>query len=224
VTSLFITYENAIKKYGEPQEGESISPDHIDTYRSHLPDTLLEFWKIYGIGKWMNGYFQFCQPTKYIPIIDMIFDGDKDFNPHKTHAIGFSAFGGILAWNEQHGVMNIDPLDLRVSCGQLFKPAPEKTPGSRLGIAVQSVDEDVYDKADENGKPMFKRALKAYGELGFGQIYAPKLHPALGGTITVDNFRPADALVAMSIGVQTGTFTLYNTTIPSVPAVRTIGE
>ena len=65
--------------------------------------------------------------------------------------------------------------------------------------------------------------VQDHGELEVGQIYASKLHPALGGPITIDNLRPAGALAAMTIAAQAASFTLYNTTIPSVPAVRDVG-
>jgi len=175
----------------------------------------------------MKGYFQFCHPEMYKPIIEMILEGDKDFDPEKTHAIGFSAFGRILAWNEQYHGMKIGPVDLRIGCGDYFKPQPgpvtEKMVEFTFGFALNSADSGANNLRDKDGKPMFKRVFKAHGELDFGQIYAPKLHPALGGPFMVDNFRPADAFVAMSIAAQTGPFTLYNTTIPSVPAVRYIG-
>jgi len=218
-----VTYEYAIKKFGTPQGGEPLILADIEAYRGRLPDSFLEFWQKYGLGKWMKGYFQLCYPEKYNPIIESIFEGDKDFHPDKTHAIGFSAFGRIIAWNEQYGTIEIDVLLCRVECGDFFEPDPQTSPDVALETVIELTDAEVNDASDQHGKPMFKRVFKAHGELEFGQMYAPKLHPALGGPFTVDNFRPADALVAMSLAAQAGPFALENTTIPSVPVVRYIG-
>nr|WP_245293757.1 GAD-like domain-containing protein [Rhizobium bangladeshense] len=169
------------------------------------------------------GLFQFCNPEDYQSVLALILGGDEDLKPERTHVLGFSAFGEIVAWNEDYKTIKINMLYGRVSCSELFSPEPDMDSEITLGIAIGNVNADSYDNPDENGKPMFKRLLRAHGELEVGQIYAPKLHPALGGPITIDNLRPAGALAAMTIAAQAGSFTLYNTTIPAVPAVRDIG-
>lgn len=224
MTKLFINYQKRLDELGPPYGGEPLPSEVIDAYKGRLPDTFLDFWRVCGLGKWLKGYFQFCNPENYKPILRSVFEGDRDFDPEITHALGFSAFGEILAWNEQYRVVKIDTLNNSVSCGALFKPKPDISLDISLGVGIGNVNATSYDLSDQSGKPMFKRLLKACGELEFGQIYAPKLHPSLGGPLTVENLRPVDALVAMSIAAQSQAFTLYNTTIPSVPAVRFIGN
>ncbi|WHO75287.1 hypothetical protein [Rhizobium sp. BT03] len=119
----------------------------------------------------------------------------------------------MVAWNEDYKVVEINMLYGRVNCPELFSPEPDMDPKITLGIAIGSVNADSYDNPDEDGKPMFKRLMLAHGELEVGQIYASKLHPALGGPITIDNLRPAGALAAMTIAAQAAPF----------PAIREVG-
>ncbi|TWF50080.1 GAD-like domain-containing protein [Neorhizobium alkalisoli] len=224
MSDLSIDYVRCLKKFGEPVRGTRLSENSLLIYKNKLPSTFLAFEENYGLGKWLQAYFQLAEPTQFKSVINIIFEGDKQILPEKTHAIGFSAFGKILAWNQSYGAVQIDTLYQRVTCSDLFKPKPNVDEDINLGVVMANVDSPSYDPPDQDGKPMFKRALKMHGELEFGQIYAPKLHPALGGAITVENLRPADALVAMTIAAQAGAFTLYDTTKPNVPAVRHIGE
>ncbi|MBB2682456.1 hypothetical protein N2597_27550 (plasmid) [Rhizobium sophoriradicis] len=223
MTELFITYQNALKDFGEPLGGSRLASATLEAYRGRIPDSFLDFMRLYSAGKWLRGYFQFCNPEEYKSVLSLVLGGDQDLKPERTHVLGFSAFGELVAWNEDYKVVEINMLYGRVSCPELFSPEPDMDSNITLGIVIGSVNAESYDNPDENGKPMFKRLLLAHGELEVGQIYAPKLHPALGGPIIVDNLRPASALPAMTIAAQATPFTLYNTTIPNVPAIREVG-
>jgi hypothetical protein len=181
------------------------------------------FWRIAGLGIWMDGYFQFCNPDRYRPVVKIILGNDADFRPDVSHCIGFSAFGRLLVWNEGLHVVRIDTLFHHVLASDYFKPTPNISDDIKIGTALSSVDDSVNDPPDDSGKDMYKRALRAHGPLRFGQIYAPKLHPALGGPLQVDNFRPASALEALALSAQAGPFTLRSALMYQVKDVREIG-
>jgi hypothetical protein len=223
VENLTEDFEYAVSKFGMPAFGEAASPELLDRYRGRLPDSLLGFWRIAGFGVWQNGYFQFCNPDRYRPVVNMIFGNDKDFSPEVSHCIGFSAFGRLLVWNQGLHVINIDTLFHHVLASDYFKPTPKVSDEIKIGTAVSSIDDSVNDPPDKNGKDMYKRALKASGPLRYGQIYAPKLHPALGGPLEVDNFRAASALEALALSAQAGPFMLRSAILYEVKDVRQIG-
>lgn len=223
MTDLFINFQMALEKFGEPKLGEKLSKAELEGYRGRLPDSLLEFWSQYGLGFWLKGYFQFCNPSVYKPILKLVFGNDPEFKPEKSHVVGFSAFGRLLVWNEDYRVMDIDLIYHYVLCDERFEPRPKISNDIRIGNAILGVDDDASDPADQNGKPLYKRTLKANGELAYGQIYAPKLHPALGGSITVENFRSASALEAMSLAAQAGPFDLRDMSSPRIKVVRQLG-
>jgi hypothetical protein len=216
-------FEYAISKFGMPVLGEKASSQLLDSYRGRIPETLIDFWQVAGFGVWLDGYFQFCNPDRYQPVLDLIFEGDKDIKPERSHLIGFSAFGHLLVWNEDLRVVDVDSIYHLVACSYFFKPKPEIKAYISLETAVSGIDDEANDPPDQDGRDMYKRVRKAHGPLKYGQIYAPKLHPALGGPVTVDNFRPASALEALALSAQAGPFTLRDATKFPVRDVRQIG-
>ncbi|WP_026868632.1 GAD-like domain-containing protein [Inquilinus limosus] len=216
-------FKYILEKFGEPQGGEAAPASMLQAYQGRLPGSLLDFWERYGFGVWLDGYFQFCNPDVYHQVVQAILGSDPQLKADRSHLVGFSAFGHLLVWNEDYRVMDINTLYHRVLCGELFSPKPKISNGIRIGTAVAYVDDNANDPPDQDGKPMFKRVRKACGPLSYGQIYAPRLHPALGGPIVAEAFRPVSAFEALLIAAQTGPFVLYDASTPQVPAVRQIG-
>lgn len=106
-----------------------------------------------------------------------------------------------------------------VQCLYLFKKRPDIDAGKAFGNVLYGIDAGANDTIAADGKPLFKRALKAYGAVRLDQIYASKLHPVLGGQRTLDNFRPASALEALALAAQAGPFMLEH----SLRIAREIG-
>lgn len=212
-------FDEVIEKFGPPKGGHVLEETEIARLRGALPDPYLAFLKDIGVGVWMDGFFQLIEPEKYQPIVEMIFGHDKELKPSDIRIVGFSAFGSILAWSPRLWAIDINVLFHTVRCLYLFKEPPKIDAGKAFSNTLYLVDAGANDTVAADGKPLFKRALKAYGALPFGQIYAPKLHPALGGPRTLDNFRPASALEALALAAQAGPFMLEH----SLRTVREIG-
>ena len=216
-------FEYAIETYGPPQGGESVGPGLISAMEGKLPPSLLDFWGVHGIGMWLDGYFQLCDPRKYASIARTIFGKDPDFHPETTHLIGFSGMGVLLFWNQDHRNLHVNLPSLSVEAAEYFKPQPNVSADISIGVSLTSVEGKSYDLLDTDANYMFERLKAAHGPLKFGEVYAPKLHPALGGNYTVENIRPASALEAFALMAQAGVFELKDSTQPSVPTIRQIG-
>lgn len=223
MTEISPLFQNALQAFGEPIDGKKPQAEFIASARDRIPDSLLDFWVAYGWGIWLDGYFQLCDPARYRPILETILEGDPDFSASRSHLIGFSAFGSLLVWNEDHRVMDIDMLYRRITCRAFFKAAATKA-DTAIAIAIGNVNDAAYDPPDKAGKPVFKRVRSICGQLDFGEIYRPKLDPALGGVIEAESFQRVSALEAMAIAAQLEPFTLFDSTKPTVPAVRRIGR
>lgn len=224
MTGLTKHFLNALERFGAPKGGETLSSGELASYRGRIPDSLLDFWEAYGLGLWLNGFIQFCSPQRYQPILELALKDDNQLDHSRSHVIALSAFGGLLIWNEDYRIIKISTLYHRLICAELFKPtsAGTRVDNIAIGIAIKNVDDDVYDPPDMDGKPMFKRVLKAHGPLGLGQIYALNLHPALGGSVAVENFRSKSALEALSIALQAGPLRVVDTSTPQMRVVREI--
>lgn len=217
-------FQRALDKYGPPQGGEPAPATMLESYQGRVPDDLLKFWAEYGLGLWMKGYFQFCNPETYKPILEYAFGNDDQLKPGRSHVIGFSAFGRLLVWNEDYRVTKIDTLNHNIFCRGLFKEPPQgSTNDIAIGIALSQSHDEANDPGDEDGKPLFKRVLKACGPLSYGQIYGLNLIPALGGAIRAENFAPKDAEVALTIAAQADAFRLIDSSTPQMRAVRLLG-
>ncbi len=53
------------EKYPEYKIIEKPSAEVINKYKNMLPDDLIDFWKEYGFGLFMNGYFKIIDPAIY---------------------------------------------------------------------------------------------------------------------------------------------------------------
>ena len=216
-------YVYFLDKFGEPDETVPAPDGFRSEFENHLPADFLDFIDAKGLGMWLGGFFQFCDPRRYAPIVEKVFASDEDFPASATHMLGFSAFGTALLWNETHRAIDLDFLNGVVTATSYFtKPLnPENV---TLGIAATSIDLDSYDAFAADGKTMFKRLARQHGRLPLGQIYAPKLHPAMGGALDPANFRPVSALEAMALMADAvGRFRLIDARAFPPKDVRPIG-
>jgi len=216
-------FEYALERFGPPMGGTAPGDFDVGRFRGKIPHSLLDFWSLHGLGVWLNGYFQFCDPEKYRPVIKHIFGNDSEFKADRCHLIGFSAFGNMLIWSEDYQVTDVDVIRHLVSAMRYVKPDPSLDPDIAIGVTVSAVDDPAYDAIDEDGKDLFNPLLKALGPVNFGQIYAPKLYPAMGGSITFENFHMASALETLSINAQSAPFNLKDVTSFTQKIIREIG-
>ena len=216
-------FEEFVETFGPPQRGIPASIEMLDAMQGRVPQSLHDFWATHGLGLWNDGYFQMCDPVRYRSISKAVFGKDAELTAPTTHLIGFSAFGRLMFWNQTHRIVDVNILSLRVYCAHFFKPRPHIPDVITLDSAMFSIEDEVHDGIDEDGNLMFKRARKAFGPLKYDQIYAPKLHPALGGALRLDNFRPASALEALALAAQAGPFELIDNSSLPPKLVRHLG-
>lgn len=216
-------YVYFLDKFGEPDETISAPEDFRSVFDSHLPGDFLDFIDVGGLGMWLGGFFQFCDPRRYAPIVESVFSSDQDFPASETHMLGFSALGTALLWNETHRAIDLDFLNGAVTASSYFTK-PLAAENVSLGIAVTTIDSDSYDAFAADGQTMFNRLARRHGRLPLGQIYAPKLHPAMGGALDLANFRPAPALEAMALMAEAiGRFRLVDARTFPPNDVRLLG-
>lgn len=216
-------YKPIFDKLGPLVGAEALPESKVASYRGHIPGTFIDFIKPQGFGMWLNGYWQFCDPKNYAPLASLIFGHDAEFKASETHILGFSAFGSLLAWNEKYQVVRVFIFNHSVSSIAYFNPTKNYHSDATLAIAIDQADHGVNDPGDDDGNPLFKRCLKALGPIELGQMYAPILPPAAGGSWTIDNIQIGDALVSMLIMAQWSRFKIVNSGVIPPKIIRDIG-
>ena len=195
-----------IKKYGELNYRKDVPEKICEQYKDKLPDDLILFWKEYGIGTWLNGKFQFCIPSDYSGIVDILFSGDPDIIPEKTHIIGYSAFGHLVIWNEDlqtciinlpEATMGVDKWDFDEFGNDFFRISSV--------IAMLNLEFSFdYPTQNKNYKSLFLESLSEIGEVTFGKCYGFFPALALGGSPSVKHIQIVDARVHFTLLAQMG--------------------
>ncbi|OUI85728.1 hypothetical protein HK11_01840, partial [Acetobacter sp. DmW_043] len=171
-----------IKKYGELNYRKDVPENICKNYKYKIPDDLILFWREHGIGTWLNGKFQFCIPAYYSGIVDILFSGDQDIIPEKTHIVGYSAFGDLLIWNEDLQTCEVNLPESTMSIGMWdfdeFNShcAPLEPLISRIGSSFD------YPTQNKHYKSLFSESLAEVGEVTFGKCYGFFPALALGGS------------------------------------------
>ncbi|RWX14057.1 DUF1851 domain-containing protein [Rhizobium hidalgonense] len=210
-----------IKDFGAPQGGDTAID--VERYRGRVPDAVIEFWQQNGIGTVLDGYFQFCDPGRYSGILKLVFGGDPDIHAEQTHALGFGAFGTIVAWNEVHQDVTIDLVKGQVSCPALVN-GKRYDPNLAVTTQLMLLDDPTFDEYDAHAKKLFKPARSKLGKLGVGQIYGFRPILALGGNRALASLAIYEALPHMAILAQAHEMQLMdNAPFPPQP-VRVIGS
>lgn len=209
-----------VEDFGAPEGGEVVD---VERYRGKVPEAVIDFWEQNGTGTIMDGYFQFCNPSTYAPIMRLIFDSDQEIRPEQTHVLGFGAFGTIVAWNEVHQNLSVDLVNGKVSCqalvsGKTFDP----------NIAVTSdlmlLDDPTFDEYDADAKKLFERAKGKLGTIDVGKIYGFRPILAFGGNRDLANLAIHEAVPHMAILAQAQEMQLMdNAPFPPRP-LRTVNQ
>ncbi|MCK9541316.1 MAG: DUF1851 domain-containing protein [Novosphingobium sp.] len=189
-----------------------------------LPPELGGFLLECGIGIWLDGRFQFCDPLRFQPIVDMLLQADRDFRPERTALFGYSAFGEIMAWNHDHGLLQVNLPRMWASISAVVAGGtPDQTVIATLA-GIGDLNYGDWNEDDTANAPLlFKRVRKAHGPLEPGEVYG--FVPALeaGGRAHVETARRLKALEHFAILAQFGPATLFDYAGGEQVRVRELG-
>lgn len=216
-----------IKDYGELNYRKNVPENICENYKDKLPDDLILFWREHGIGTWLNGKFQFCIPSDYSGIVDILFSGDQDIIPEKTHIIGFSAFGDLLIWNErfQRCEVSLPYLTMRISKTDFNKFGTENFPLSTVLAGIEFHEFSYIEPSDDKYPSLFEEAIDKIGEVTFGKCYGFFPALALGGSPSVKHIQIVDARVHFTLLAQMGNLRILRRNEQrNIEFVRNAGE
>lgn len=149
-----------VEDFGVPNGG---GPVDIERHRGQVPDAVIEFWEHYGTGIVLDGYFQFCDPARFASIMKVVFDGDNEIRPEQTHALGFGAFGTIVAWNEVYQDVVINLVNSQASCPALVS-GKTFDPDMAVTSQLMMIDDPTLDEYDAKVKKLFQTGMCQAGK------------------------------------------------------------
>ncbi|SDB89795.1 GAD-like domain-containing protein [Acinetobacter boissieri] len=173
----------------------------IAQYESILSPTLIEIWKQAGFCQFEHGAYQFVNPTEWQPVVDAWLAGteyEKQLGGH-FYAISRTAFNDLYIFHvETKSHLTIDPV-----CGQITGSIEDGTDEYDTAISsfTIAINQEKVDLGDINDKPLFNRAVKKCGGLGWNDMYTFEPAYALIGDAALDikYVNKANALVQMMV-------------------------
>ncbi|OTG90223.1 GAD-like domain-containing protein [Acinetobacter sp. ANC 3832] len=173
-----------INKFPVDQIENRVSDDIIEKYKAHLPEALLELWKIHSFGFYGNGLIQIINPELYQSVLwDWLMKSEPDMT---RLPIAISAFGVIFYYRK----LSDEDEDISFIDAQT----------SEVDVTVWSMSEFFNDWlcSDEIidvflEKTLLEKAQDKYGKLKNNQMYCFLPALRLGGRKDDLNLDKGDA-------------------------------
>ena len=150
----------------------------IEKYKGQVLNEIIEIWKNYGLGNFLNGYLRVINPDDYKELVEETYFSGKESIPLFT-----TAFADVITWenNKYIGIIFYREEDFDIiDSGMDFFFTDIYTEDS---LRNEFFDLNLYEKA-----------VKKYGELEYNQSFCFVPLLGLGGKKSVDNLDKGDTL------------------------------
>jgi hypothetical protein len=161
-----------IKAYGKAIDPEVADAKVIETYRGQVPDELIEFWERYGFGGFGKGLVWVVNPAA---MEDVMSNWTTGKGSKRAIPVVRTAFGNIIYWQASEFQLLDVHYDRRIGAG----------PGVEVLFGYYLIEKKLRKSVLD--EPLFKKALRALGELKRDEIYAFGLPLAMGGSEDLKN-------------------------------------
>ena len=190
-----------------------------------FPATIQQLWREDGLGSLYKGQAWLCDPVEFAPVVRVLFAGDPDLKPERTHIYAYTVFGIAIFWNEDFNSGEVDLVRGIAKCNGLTSGKQRENVYLDSLMALETFKYDAHgaDDQDENDKWMFARAKKALGPAAYGECYGYFPALALGGARLVETMRRVQAVEHFAMLAQMQPFMLRDLAARPIRDVRLIG-
>jgi len=194
-------------EYGDPKAFMS-ADSALDVIEGRgLPSVAFEYWAKFGFSRFLGGYFQITNPTKYTDVIEKWISGSHFSSSDSYFSITIDAFGRMQCWGVKCGhIFDLDPPNHAVYDREKSNEADIKN-GNGGPFLEQMFffvhPEDIAPEADNYYSKLFFLAKEKLGELGPDQIYAPVPAIPLGGQMRIEDLQVVDAPSYLTMVAET---------------------
>lgn len=181
-------FQSMIDNLGEATSRREVPEASFDKYQSKLPAALLGYWREEGWCSYADGLFWIVDPDAYKATLDMWLQGSGLAEIDNYHVIARDAFGSLYAWGERYQrKITVSSLAGGIVAlkNQLQKSNPQ--PDRSLGIFLGSTSRDSLDFDDNQGRPLFQRALAKLGPVAEDEMYAFEPALCIGGKADLEH-------------------------------------
>jgi hypothetical protein len=194
-------FEYFISKFGEANARLAVPAEQIEKWRGKLPDQLLVYWSAEGWCSYADGLFWTVNPDDYEDLVDEWLAETPLEQVDSFHAFARSAFGDLFLCGEKNGSGVTLCCELNAISAQAKSLKPKSDKGKDASIrsffaASSMVD---FDLDDEQGTPLFSRALAKLGPLESDETYGFEPALVLGGAIRLENLAKLKVDVHLTI-------------------------
>lgn len=198
-------FDKFIETMGQPMATQTVPDSAISQYRGQLPDQLLTYWRQHGWSRYAQGLFWTVNPKTYEPVLEAWLGQTRIAKEDDYHVIARGAFGDLYGFGARHGRV----LHLIASEAELLPPSLAI---ADVNLAIRaffaSREKASSDLWDDEGEPLFERALAQLGALDADEMYGFEPALALGGPCRLANLKKVSAVEHLVLLAQLGDLTL----------------
>ena len=216
-----------LKAAGKPSQHQAFDAAEIADLYKRLPSDVADVLADLGRGVFHDGLLQTCHPEDLEGVLQLVFEGDKDFSAKNCHVFAHSAFGALSFWMKDYGFGTVDLYRGIVQQDDYVeKKKVTSSGGPPYQLAVPFLlSVESHDAVDEKGKPLFARATKKLGKIQIGECFGFALALPFGGGSNLEDLRRLSAFEHFAIVAQAEGFALiYPEDTGELRKVRDIGR
>lgn len=191
--------EYMMSKTGKPTQSYPASEELLNKYTKITPFNLVDIWRHEGFCQFQKGLYNIVNPDDWQDVVDVWIDNTPFQQLGEWYALSRNAFGNLYIYNPSTGTrLTIDTI-LGIISGSIKAYFTEREREISIESLFVGVDIEREDFTLLDDKPIFKKAVKKLGPLGWYEMYAFEPAFALIGdaALTMDNLVKVDARIHM---------------------------
>ena len=174
-------------KYKSYKIEEKVEKKLIDNYKNKLPEELLDFWKHYGFGTYMDGYLKIINPDEYQNSLNESYK-----NSDNEIVFAITSFSDYLVWTGD----SIRLIKFRYGTYNIIENDDDMTWFFDMDLADDSyIRDNLFMKN-------YGLAKEKLGELAYDECYGYVPILAAGGAEKIENLQKVKIKEHISIIAQ----------------------
>lgn len=188
-----------LNQYGLPSNARGVTEGQLEAARFRLPETLIEFWRVHGVGSYSDGNYWLCTPDLFDPVLDILLENIPELRGELA-AFGYMSTGQVDLWHraERHFTLLLpfsafvdetsrsETAQVPYDLADLYQAAGVSMPDDAEAqfLAGRSGREDIWsilfeaastdgplNDIGDDGRPLPASLKRRYGPLEAGEIY-----------------------------------------------------